>query len=53
MGADGSFWVSLFEKAWAKMHGNFNHIIGGDPGEAIYAFTGSPAETKVKSTDGQ
>jgi len=42
VGSDGSIWTQLFEKAWAKNNGNYNHIVGGDVGEAIYAMTGAP-----------
>lgn len=42
LGKDGSFWAPLFEKAWAKFNGNYDHIGGGHPGEVIAALTGAP-----------
>jgi hypothetical protein len=37
-------WVMLLEKAWAKLHGDFSVIEGGDSRESIAAITGAPAE---------
>lgn len=36
-------WGSILEKAMAKLYGNFDHIIGGDPREATRALAGSPS----------
>ncbi len=38
----GDLWVSLLEKAWAKIHGNYQRIEQGSVGEAISALTGAP-----------
>ena len=32
----------LLEKAYAKVYGNYEHIIGGQPYEAIKDLTGAP-----------
>lgn len=37
-------WVMLVEKAWAKVHGDFSRIEGGDSRETLAAITGAPAE---------
>lgn len=37
-------WVLLLEKAWAKIHGNYQRIEAGTNGEALPALTGAPAE---------
>ena len=33
-------WVSLFEKAWAKINGGYGNIVGGTPMEALEFLTG-------------
>ena len=43
-GKDGSLWTAIIEKAFAKLHGNYAHIEGGDPGVAIQTITGAPYE---------
>eukprot|EP01022_Parablepharisma_sp_SALTPOND_P014180 TRINITY_DN190_c0_g1_i1.p1 TRINITY_DN190_c0_g1~~TRINITY_DN190_c0_g1_i1.p1 ORF type:complete len:1066 (+),score=81.34 TRINITY_DN190_c0_g1_i1:2683-5880(+) len=35
-------WVMLLEKAWAKAHGNYGLISGGDSREALSALSGAP-----------
>ena len=35
-------WVSLLEKAYAKMHGSYARIIGGNPLQALQDLTGFP-----------
>jgi len=40
----GEMWVMLIEKAWAKLHGNFINIEGGDTRESLAALTGAPVE---------
>lgn len=35
-------WVMLLEKAWAKAHGNYGMVSGGDSREALSALTGAP-----------
>ena len=39
---DSGFWVPLLEKAFAKLYGNYKHIEGGTPFQAINALTGAP-----------
>mmetsp|Transcript_8461 Transcript_8461/g.21610 ORF Transcript_8461/g.21610 Transcript_8461/m.21610 type:complete len:737 (-) Transcript_8461:23-2233(-) len=34
------FWASIFEKAWAKLHGNYEVIEGGDTADTIAYLTG-------------
>jgi hypothetical protein len=41
-GNDGSLWNTIIEKAFAKFHGNYAHIEGGDPGKAVQVLTGGP-----------
>ena len=42
IGEDGAIWGPILEKAWAKYHGNYNHISSGDPAMAIRTITGAP-----------
>ena len=44
-GADGSLWGAFLEKAFAKHHGNFKHIEGGDPRKAVHSLYGGPYTT--------
>ncbi len=37
-------WVMLLEKAWAKVHGAFAIVEGGDSRESLAAITGAPVE---------
>ena len=39
---DQSMWGVILEKAFAKLHGNYQHLIGGDPREASRTLTGAP-----------
>jgi len=41
---DGALWGPLLEKAFAKLHGNYEAIISGDPAYSIDVLTGAPAE---------
>ena len=38
------FWVPLMEKAYAKLHGTFEKIVGGTTGEAMVDLTGGVSE---------
>ncbi|KAG5496882.1 hypothetical protein GH5_01388 [Leishmania sp. Ghana 2012 LV757] len=42
-------WVSLLEKAYAKMHGSYASIVGGDPLHALQDLTGFPAFSFTKT----
>lgn len=42
-GENGETWVPLFEKAYAKLHGNYNHLQGGFESEALEDITGGIA----------
>ena len=36
-------WVILLEKAWAKLHGSYERIIGGEAHLTLRDMTGAPA----------
>lgn len=38
------FWVSLIEKAYAKLHSNYHNLINGHPEEAVYDLTSLPSK---------
>ena len=38
-------WVMLLEKAWAKVNGGYNNIVGGLIREVLHDLTGAPAIT--------
>jgi len=42
---DGALWGPLIEKAFAKLHGNYETIIAGDPAHSIEVMTGAPSMT--------
>ena len=44
IGADGSLWGPILEKAFAKYHGNWLHIEGGVPAMATKTIYGAPAK---------
>ena len=50
VGDDGAIWGPILEKAFAKFHGNYNHIIGGDPSMAVRTMTGAPYD-KIENSD--
>ena len=37
-------WTAVIEKAFAKYHGNYKHIVAGDPGFAVRTMTGAPVD---------
>ena len=41
-GKGPELWVTLVEKAWAKVHGSFQAIVSGLPGECLTNLTGAP-----------
>ncbi|KAL3831485.1 hypothetical protein ACJMK2_023226 [Sinanodonta woodiana] len=41
---ENEMWPSLVEKAFARFHGNYNAIYGGQPGDAYLALTGGVSE---------
>lgn len=43
VGEDTSMWGVLLEKAFAKLHGNYEHLIAGDPRMAARTLMGSPS----------
>ena len=45
-GATGETWVPLIEKAYAKHHGNYSHLLGGQESDAVEDLTGSVARVK-------
>ena len=49
IGHDTSLWGAILEKAFAKLHGNYQRIIGGDPRLAVRTLIGSPHDTLVHS----
>lgn len=42
LGDDSSLWVPIMEKAFAKLHGNYSHIVGGDARVAARTMNNSP-----------
>ena len=40
---DGALWGPLIEKAFAKLHGNYEAIENGDPTHSIEVLTGAPS----------
>lgn len=42
--SDGALWGPLLEKVWAKVNGNYENIIGGDPLEALSILLGTPGD---------
>lgn len=42
IGPDSSLWGSILEKAFAKYHGNYKHLVAGNPMYAIRTLSGAP-----------
>ena len=42
LGKDGSYWAAIAEKMIAKHYGNYNHMEGGAPDDAVALLNGSP-----------
>ena len=42
VGPDQAIWVPLLEKAFAKYHGNYSHIVAGNPMYSIRSLSGAP-----------
>jgi len=42
-GDRGSLWVPIIEKAFAKYHGNYQHIIGGNPAASARTMHNAPS----------
>ena len=53
--ADKAIYGPILEKAFAKYHGNYVHIVGGDPKVAVKTLYGAPATEHVHAdvTDDQ
>lgn len=46
-GSDQEIWVSLIEKAWAKLNGSFAMTIAGLPSEGLSSLTMAPTVTYI------
>jgi len=49
VGEDSSMWGVFLEKAFAKIHGNYEHLTAGDPRQASRSLNGSPSLQFVHS----
>lgn len=45
-------WVILLEKAWAKVHGSYHRIIGGQCHETFRDLLGAPSFEHITSDEG-
>ena len=44
-------WTAVIEKAFAKYHGNYKHIVAGDPGFAVRTMTGAPVDLYIHKSE--
>lgn len=44
-------WVIILEKAWAKLHGSYERIIGGQSHQTLRDLTGAPAFEHLTTED--
>jgi calpain-15 len=55
--SEEELWAILMEKAFAKLHGNYDCMAGGKPGMALHMITGFPVyevsheEARVNSAE--
>jgi calpain, invertebrate len=50
----GELWISLMEKAYAKLHGNYFSLDGGSVGDALVDLTGGVlSKVKLDTEEGQ
>ena len=50
VGEDQSMWGVILEKAFAKFHGNYEHLTAGDPRAAARSLNGSPSRQLVHAS---
>ena len=50
-GNNEELWVMLLEKAWAKLHGNYERIEAGVASESLRCLTGAPVEVFFQDDD--
>ena len=43
--SDGSLWLPLLEKAFAKLYVTYSNLAGGNTAEALRVMTGMPVAT--------
>jgi calpain-15 len=41
---NGTFWLSILEKAWAKIHGTYKRTVSGNESDAYLIMTGAPTQ---------
>jgi hypothetical protein len=55
VGRDKSVWSPLYEKAFAKFHGSYEALVGGNPEKALNTIAGAPGvmiqHTRIGTTD--
>lgn len=50
-GQGNELWVLILEKAYAKLHGGYKNIVGGNPHEAMMDLTGCPTTSFTFSNE--